>query len=137
MKMFRVVVNGIEYRVGIEELPDENFSDHTRAKPVSTAAASDLTVQPKAAQPISQNSGQPEINTDNAVKNVAAPMPGTIISVAVTAGTNVSKGQTLMVLEAMKMENEIKAPSAGTVKDIRISQGTSVNAGDILVVLAT
>lgn len=63
-------------------------------------------------------------------------MPGTIISVAVTAGTQVSKGQTLLTLEAMKMENKIKAPLAGTVKDIKISQGTSVNAGDILIVLA-
>lgn len=135
--MFRVVVNGIEYRVGIEELPEENFTDLTRLAPISKAAAADLAVQPKEAQPIFQNPGQPEINKDNAVKNVAAPMPGTIISVAVTAGTDVSKGQTLLVLEAMKMENEIKAPSAGTVKDIRIGQGTSVNAGDILIVLAT
>ena len=136
MKMFRVVVNENEYKVGIEELPEENSADLTQAASVSRAAPASPSVQQKETQPISQKPEQPEGNTNTAVKNVTAPMPGTIISVAVTTGTNVSKGQTLLTLEAMKMENEIKAPLAGTVKDIKISQGTSVNAGDILIVLA-
>ena len=136
MKMFRVVVNGNEYKVGIEELPEENSADLTQDTPDSRVAPASLSIQQKETQPVFQKTEQPEGNTNNAVKNVTAPMPGTIISVAVTAGTQVSKGQTLLTLEAMKMENEIKAPLAGTVKDIKVSQGTSVNAGDILIVLA-
>ena len=64
-------------------------------------------------------------------------MPGTVISIAVTDGDTVSKGQTLLILEAMKMENEIMAPCDGTVQEVTISQGTSVNAGDILVVVTS
>jgi biotin carboxyl carrier protein len=67
---------------------------------------------------------------------VVAPMPGTVLQVAVKIGDRVSKGQTLLVLEAMKMENEIMAPAAGVVSELNITQGVSVNAGDILVILS-
>jgi biotin carboxyl carrier protein len=67
---------------------------------------------------------------------VVAPMPGTVLQVAVKIGDKVSKGQTLLVLEAMKMENEIMAPAAGVVRELNITQGVSVNAGDILVILS-
>ena len=59
-------------------------------------------------------------------------MPGTILSVAVKPGDSVSEGQTVFVLEAMKMENEIVAPKAGTISSIDVAQGASVNSGDLL-----
>ena len=62
-------------------------------------------------------------------------MPGTINSVKVKAGDSVTKGQVLVVLEAMKMENEIMAESDGTVASVAVSQGQSVNTGDVLVTL--
>jgi glutaconyl-CoA decarboxylase len=62
-------------------------------------------------------------------------MPGTIMDVKVSAGQAVNEGDTLVILEAMKMENEIHAPSAGTVDAILTSKGASVNAGDVLVTL--
>jgi glutaconyl-CoA decarboxylase len=62
-------------------------------------------------------------------------MPGKILKVAVAAGASVAAGELLLVLEAMKMENEILAPAAGTVQEIRVKEGSSVNSGDILVVL--
>ena len=67
---------------------------------------------------------------------VKAPMPGTILDVKVKAGDVVKGGQTLCVLEAMKMENEIPAPKDGTVAQVVVTKGASVNAGDALVILA-
>ena len=66
---------------------------------------------------------------------VAAPMPGTILKVNVTAGQAVKSGDTLCVLEAMKMENEIKAPKDGVVNTVAVQKGASVNTGDALVYL--
>ena len=66
---------------------------------------------------------------------MTAPMPGNINEVAVTAGQTVRAGQTLLVLEAMKMENEIVAPRDCVVASVAVSKGDSVNAGDLLVTL--
>ena len=68
-------------------------------------------------------------------KKVEAPMPGMILSINVSVGQAVKEGDVLMVLEAMKMENEIKAPSAGTVTQIVATKGSSVETGAVLVVL--
>jgi glutaconyl-CoA decarboxylase len=62
-------------------------------------------------------------------------MPGTILDVKVSAGQSVNAGDVLLILEAMKMENEIKAPAAGTVDSVPAAKGASVNSGDVLVVL--
>jgi biotin carboxyl carrier protein len=63
-------------------------------------------------------------------------MPGTITEVKVSQGDSVERGDTLLILEAMKMQNEIKAPFAGTVSVIEVTKGTAVNAGMALMVLA-
>ena len=67
---------------------------------------------------------------------VKTPMPGSILDVRVKAGDVVKKGGVMLILEAMKMENEILAPQDGTVAQVLVSKGSSVNAGDALVVLA-
>ena len=64
-----------------------------------------------------------------------APMPGTILEVRVTEGATVKKGDILLILEAMKMENEIMAPCDGTVKQVLVNKGATVNSGDPLVVI--
>ena len=66
---------------------------------------------------------------------VKAPMPGTILDVKVNTGDTVKRGQVMLILEAMKMENEIVAPADGTIIQIRAARGTSVNAGDVLAIL--
>ena len=66
---------------------------------------------------------------------VKAPLPGKITHVAVQAGESVAAGQALMVIEAMKMENELKASAAGTVKEVRVTVGQAVNGGDVLAVI--
>ncbi len=64
-----------------------------------------------------------------------APMPGTILEVRVTEGATVKKGDILLILEAMKMENEIMAPCDGTIKQVVTAKGASVNSGDPLIVI--
>jgi acetyl/propionyl-CoA carboxylase alpha subunit len=68
-------------------------------------------------------------------QTLEAPLPGKITHVAVQVGDAVVAGQALIVIEAMKMENELKAVAAGTVRDVRVAAGQAVNAGDVLVVI--
>lgn len=129
MKMFRVVVNGNEYEVGIEELREGKTAQPVAAK----TAPSPTPNTPKPA--VKTEPAKPAITNGNG-ETIVAPMPGTILRVEVNTGDSVAKGDTLLILEAMKMENEILAPSDGVVKQLNVSQGSSVNPGDILVVLA-
>ena len=63
-------------------------------------------------------------------------MPGTILDIKVSVGESVTKGQALLILEAMKMENEVMAPCDGAVGEIHVTVGASVNSGDVLVVMS-
>jgi len=67
---------------------------------------------------------------------VRAPMPGLVIGVPCEAGATVERGQTVVVLEAMKMENDLAAPIAGTIKEVKVSKGQTVSQGDVLVVIS-
>ena len=67
---------------------------------------------------------------------VKCPMPGTILDVRVSVGDTIKEGDILMILEAMKMENEILAPVSGKVTAVQVSKGAAVNSGDLLAVLA-
>jgi biotin carboxyl carrier protein len=68
-------------------------------------------------------------------QTLVAPMPGRITHIAVVPGDRVAPGATVVVIEAMKMENELKAASAGTVREVRVQAGAAVNPGDVLVVI--
>lgn len=128
MKKFRVLVNGSEYNVEIEEL-----TEGAVAPSPTPVASTPKPAKPAPAQPAKPTSAPKEAAVGGAI---VAPMPGTILSVAIEVGEAVAKGQTLLVLEAMKMENEIQAPADGTVQELNVSQGLSVNAGDTLIVLS-
>ncbi len=67
---------------------------------------------------------------------VRAPMPGLVLGLPMEPGTSVERGQTVVILEAMKMENDLGSPIAGTIKEVRVSTGQPVNHGDVLVVVA-
>ena len=109
MKKYRVNVNGTAYEVEIEEMAGAPV-----AAPVAAPAAA----------PASAASGAGE--------SINAPMPGNILSVNVAAGDTVKKGQVLMVLEAMKMENEIMAPRDGKVTAVAVVKGAAVESGALL-----
>ena len=118
MKKYRVTVNGTVYEVELEEL--------TGSAPVSAPAAP--PAGPPPAPPAA--SAAPV-----AGEQICAPMPGNILAVNVTAGQTVKKGDVLMVLEAMKMENEIMCPRDGVVASVNTSRGASVESGTLLCVL--
>ncbi len=129
MKQFRVVVNGNEYRVAIEELQEEAKT------PVVQKRAAPPPPQP-AANPEPAKAAPPKAEANgDAAKNISAAMPGTILEIKVSVGDTVQRGQALMILEAMKMENEIMASTDGIVDQIHTAVGASVNSGDLLMVL--
>ena len=122
MKSYRVTVNGQSYDVQVEELggaPAVASPSPARNAPAAAPA-------PAAAQ--SPASGGAAL--------VKAPMPGTLMAYKVAVGQAVRKGDVVLILEAMKMENEIVAPSDGSVKSLGPAEGASVNTGDLLVELA-
>ena len=135
MKMFRVVVNGSEYRVAIEELAEES-SSNPPAPPAAVPSPQPARPMTSPPQPAVKPAAT-ALTGEESAGSVRAPLPGTVLRIAVNPGDQVSQGQSLLVLEAMKMENEILAPFDGQVREVKVSQGVSVNAGDTLVVLAS
>lgn len=127
MKKFNVTVNGTVYEVEVNEVGGAAPAAAPKAAPAAAPApkaAPAAAPAPKAAAPVAAGAA-----------TVKCPMPGKILSVAVSPGTAVKKGDLLLVLEAMKMQNEIYAPQDGTVSDVRVSANQTVATGDILVVL--
>ena len=106
MKNYRITVNGTAYDVAVEELG-------AGAAPAAVAAPAPVAGSIQ----------------------VAAPMPGKILNVKAGVGTAVKKGDVILILEAMKMENDVVAPEDGTVASINVSAGDAVEAGDVLATL--
>ena len=119
MKNYTITVNGNVYDVTVEEGTG------------STAGAAKAAA-PKAAAPKAAPKAAAPAGAQGAVK-VNAPMPGKILKVNVNAGAAVKKGDVLLVLEAMKMENEICAPQDGTGATVECAAGDSVESGKVLV----
>ena len=109
MRKYRVTVNGTVYEVELEE--------RTGAAPAAPAAA------------------PAEAPASAGAVSVPAPMPGTILSVNVQPGAAVKRGDILMILEAMKMENEILCPRDGRVASVHAAQGAAVESGTLLCVI--
>ena len=123
MRQFNITVNGIGYQVSVEEVAANAAAPVVTAAPVAAPVAPVAAPAAPAAAPVAGG------------EKISAPMPGTILDVKVQNGASVKKGDVLLVLEAMKMENEIMSPCDGTVKQIAVAKGASVNSGDLLVVV--
>ena len=115
MKNYTITVNGNVYDVTVEE-----------GAASAPKAAAPKAAAPKAAPKAAAGQGSVKVNT---------PMPGKILSVKTSVGQAVKKGEVLMILEAMKMENEVVAPEDGTVASIDVAAGDSVEAGVVLATL--
>lgn len=126
-----VTLNGKNYEVEVERGQATVLKvEQAPAAPVAAPAPAPAAPAPApaAAQPA------PQV-TNVAGEPIKAPMPGTILSIKVTPGAAVKKGDVVVILEAMKMENEIFAPRDGTVAQVVTTQGASVNTGDVLLTL--
>ena len=126
MKTYNITVNGQTYVVNVEEVTGG------AAPAPAPVVETKNPVPARAAAPAAAPKAAPAAG--GKVK-VTAPMPGSIVKVNVTVGAAVKKGDTLCVLEAMKMENEIKAPENGTVASVLVNSGASVASGDVLVTI--
>lgn len=114
MRHYRVNVNGNAYEIAIEEITADEAKKASAAAPAASAPSAPVSA------------GATTVN---------APMPGTILSVNVSAGATVKEGDVLMILEAMKMENEIMAPKSGKIASVNVSKSSSVKTGDVLCVI--
>ena len=125
MRKFNISVNGVSYEVEVEEIKEGVAVSPRPAAPVAA---------PKPAAAAKPAPSAPGEAPDGAT-TVIAPMPGNIWKVLVKEGEAVKQGQVLIILEAMKMENEIMAPADGTVASLYVKEGVAVNGGDLLVAL--
>ena len=131
MKQFKITVNGVTYDVAVEET-GSSAPTFAAAAPAAAPVAAPAAPAPAAAPEAAP--AAPAALPENG-KKVGAPMPGSIVDVCVSVGQTVAAGDRLIVLEAMKMENDIVAESAGTILGIGVSKGDMVNAGDTLLVI--
>ena len=128
MKRLRITVGNKSYDVTVEDLSEEDGYSApvvpSAAQPTSPASA------PIAAR---ETAAKPQPPSDSGA--VTSPMAGAIRSVLVKPGDTVKQGEGVVILEAMKMENQISAPVAGTVKSVEVAEGDSVAEGAVLVML--
>jgi biotin carboxyl carrier protein len=89
----------------------------------------------KIVDPKRLRSGQNSAGHHNGVAEIVAPMPGKVVRVQVEAGATVEKGAGVIVVEAMKMQNEMKSPRSGVIVSVKVKPGDTVNAGEVLAVL--
>jgi biotin carboxyl carrier protein len=128
MKTYNITVNGVTYTVEVEEVGATAAVAAPAAAPVAAPAPA-AAPAPKAAP------AAPKATGAAGAVSVKAPMPGNIMKVNCKAGASVKKGDVLIVLEAMKMENDICAPQDGVVASVEVAQGATVETDAVLVTL--
>ena len=126
MKRYRITVEGKTYEVEVEEL-DNPEASKPASRPTAPKPSEPAQGPAKPAAPPSPDSGHAQGSGQ-----VTAPMSGKVISLKVEQGDSVRQGDLLLILEAMKMENEIRSPKAGSVSEIFVQEGASVNSADQL-----
>ena len=130
MKTYNITVNGVTYTVEVEEVG----AGAAVAAPVAAPVATPVAAPAPAAAPKAAPAAPKATGAAGAV-SVKAPMPGNIMKVNCKAGASVKKGDVLIVLEAMKMENDICAPQDGVVASVEVAQGATVETDAVLVTL--
>ncbi len=143
MKKYHIKVNGVMFDVEVEEAAVDAAAEKAEKSPEKTEekAVSDRqenTQAQRARAPKTPKKKTENAGAGNAAASVSAddallsPMPGTVLDICVSPGDEVYAGETLIILEAMKMENEINSHKTGRIREIFVKKGDSVNTGDIL-----
>ena len=130
---YKVTLNGKTYEVEVEAGKAMCVAEYEAYAPAAAPVAAPVAAAPVAAAPAAAPAAAGV--TVSGGESVNAPMPGNILKVAVTVGQTVKEGDLLVVLEAMKMENEIYAPCGGVITAIPVSKGATVDTGATMVVL--
>lgn len=135
MKKFKVTVNGKSYEVDVEELGTAAPAAPVTPAPAPVAAGSPApTPAPAASAASSATQAAPKGPIPDSAVVVKAPMPGKISAIKQESGS-VTRGSVILVLEAMKMQNDIPAPQDGTLTEVRVAVGDNVKTGDVLAVI--
>ena len=145
LRKFNVFVDGDYFEVGVDAVGGAPMVNYARPMPAPVAVAAPAPVAAPAAAPApaampaaapeASKAAAAKVSADTKGTPLAAPMPGMIVKYLKNVGDSVKEGETLLVLEAMKMENALPAPATGTVKALNFSSGDSVKKGDILAVV--
>ena len=130
MKDYSLKINGHNYSVQIDDVNEASTVSKPQVAPAPKSANSAM-IPPSSATP----SPRIAAAAPSSGYSVKCPLPGTVLSVKVAAGDTIAAGQTLVVLEAMKMENNIDADRGGVVKQVLVQQGATVMEGDVLIVI--
>ncbi len=133
MSKYRITLDGKTYEMVVEKI-DAQETDLQAAKAFPAKSTIPDTAQASVAKAPAQAAPAAAVSGSGSV--VTSPMPGTILKVLVGEGEPVNQGQTVMILEAMKMENEITSPKAGVIKKIYAVQGSTVQGGSQLFEMA-
>ena len=150
MKNYKLKINGNNYNVDINEVEGQEIKLEVNGTAYTVTVDQELrahqtrtttVISDRAAPRVSaahgdvQRASAPKPGSAAGGTKVTTPLPGTILDVFVNVGDQVKSGQTVVLLEAMKMENNIEADTEGTVKEVRVRKGDSVLEGDVLVVI--
>jgi oxaloacetate decarboxylase alpha subunit/pyruvate carboxylase subunit B len=143
LRKFNVFVDGDYFEVGVDAIGGPPMVSYARplaapvamAAPAPVSAPSAAPAPPPPAAPEAPKAEAPKAAADTKGTPLAAPMPGMIVKYHKNVGDKVSEGETLVVLEAMKMENALPSPATGTVKALNFGSGDSVKKGDVLAVV--
>lgn len=139
MKTFKVTVDNQTYTVQVEEIAEDSNKEAVKPSTnpgIQAAAPSPAPAPQKEAAATKQEEAAKPAPASGGGYSLKAPMPGSVLEVKVSVGDSVDDGDVLLVLEAMKMENELTASQPGTVSEVKVKKGDSVNSGDPLIVLS-
>ena len=139
MKKYRFIINGVDYSVQISNVVDRTMEVDVNGQHYTVLLDREVkqTKTPTLLRSVAIPSTDQGAAVKSAVKTgtIKSPLPGTIIDIFVKPGDKVTIGQRILLLEAMKMENNIESDKAGTVAEIKISKGDAVMEGDVLIII--
>lgn len=132
MKRYSITVSGVTYDVTVEEL---SSAAAPVATPVAAPAAAPVAAPAAAPTPAPAAPAAPKAAAPAGAVEVTSPLPGTVLKIPAKVGASVKSGEVLVIIEAMKMENEIVAPQDGKIVSIETKEGATVGNGDLLIVM--